>query len=58
MNFENLTVGLYVFIISSMLVKFQENKKLIVMSSINCLNLKFLRYKFCIKNNLIDRIVN
>ena len=33
-NFENLTIRLHVFIISSMLTKFQENKKLIAMSSI------------------------
>ena len=34
MNFENLTIRLHVFIISSMLTKFQENKKLIAISSI------------------------
>ena len=41
-NFENLIVGLYVLIISSMLAKFQENQILIAMSSIKCLNFKFL----------------
>ena len=41
-NYKNLTVGLYVFIISFILAKFQENQKSIVMSSIKCLNFKFL----------------
>ena len=41
-NFENLTVGLHVFIVSSMFEKFQEDQTLIAMSSIKCLNIKFL----------------
>ena len=41
-NYKNLTVGLYVFIISFMLAKFQENQRSIVMSSTKCLNFKFL----------------
>ena len=41
-NYKNLTVRLYVFIISFMLAKFQENQRSIVMSSIKCLNFKFL----------------
>ena len=41
-----------------MLAKFQEDKKLIVISSINCLNLKFCSLKLYIKYKLIDHIVN
>ena len=44
-NFEILIVELYVFIISFIFAKFQENRKLIVMSIIKCLNFKFLWYK-------------
>jgi len=40
-NFENLTIGLYVFIISSILGKFQEDQILMAMSSIKILNFKF-----------------
>ena len=42
MNFKNLTIGLHDFIIFFVLTKFQENKKLIVMLSITCLNIKLL----------------
>ena len=42
MNFKNLTVGLHVLIIFFVLTKFQEDKKLIAMLSITCLNFKFL----------------
>ena len=45
MNFEILIVELYVFIISFIFAKFQENRKLIAMSIIKCLNFKFLWYK-------------
>ena len=41
-NFENLTVRLYVFITSIILIKFQENQRSIVMSSNKCYNFKFL----------------
>ena len=41
-NFENLTVRLHVHIVSSMFEKFQEDQILIAMSSIKCLNFKFL----------------
>ena len=41
-NFENLTVGLHVLIIFLMLTKFQENQKLIAISSSKCYNIKFL----------------
>ena len=40
-NFENLNVRLYV-IISSIFVKFLESQRLIVMSSLTCLNFMFL----------------
>ena len=33
-NFKNLTVGLYILIISSMFTKFQEDQRSIAMSSI------------------------
>ena len=35
-NFENLTIGLQVLIISFVLTKFKEDKKLIAMSSNKC----------------------
>ena len=41
-NCETLTIGLLVFIISSMLTKFQEDQRSITMSSIKWLNFKFL----------------
>ena len=41
-NFENLTVRLHVLITSLMLTKFQENQRLITMSSNKCYNFKFL----------------
>ena len=41
-NFENLTVRLHVLIVPSMFEKFQEDQILIAMSSIKCLNFKFL----------------
>ena len=41
-KFENLTVRLYVLIISSMLAKFQEDQRLIAIKSMTCLNIKFL----------------
>ena len=41
-NFENLTVKLYVLIISLMLTKFQENQRSIAMLSNKCYNFKFL----------------
>ena len=48
-NFENLTVRLYVFITSLMLTKFQENQKSIVMSSNKCYNINFLYSKVVYK---------
>ena len=35
-KFENLTIGLHVFIIFFMLAKFQEDQRLIAMSSNKC----------------------
>ena len=48
-NFENLTIRLYVFIISLMLTKFQENQRSIVMSSNKCYNINFLYSKVVYK---------
>jgi len=39
-NFENLTIKLHVLIIPLILVKFQKDQILIVMSSIKCLTFK------------------
>ena len=41
-NFDKSTIRLYFLLIYSILVKFLENWRSIVMSSINCLNYKFL----------------
>ena len=41
-NSKNLTIELHVLIIFFMLTKFQENQRLIAMSSMTCLNFKFL----------------
>ena len=57
-NLENLIIILHVFIISSMLVKFQVNQRSIALSSIKCLNFKFFGLNLCIKNKFINRIVN
>ena len=42
MNFDKSTIGLTFLPIFSMLVKFQENQRLIVMPSIKYLNFKFV----------------
>ena len=42
MNFEKLIIGLHILIIFFMFMEFQENKKLIVISSSKCLNFNFL----------------
>ena len=57
-NFENLTVKLHLLIISSMLVKFQEDKKLITILSTKYLNSSFWGLKLCIKSKIINQIVN
>ena len=57
-EFKNLTIGLYVLIISFMLANFQENQRPITMSSIECLISSFCDLKLCIKYKFIDRIVN
>ena len=41
-NFDKSIIKLYFLLIFFMLAKFLENKKSVVMSSIKCLNLKFL----------------
>ena len=48
-NFENLTVRLYILITSLMLTKFQENQILIAMSSNKCYNINFLYSKVVYK---------
>ena len=48
-NFENLTVRLYVLIIFFIHVKFQEDQKSIVISSNICKNFKFLWSKIIYK---------
>ena len=48
----------YIFLLSSILAKFQEKKKSIAMSSIKCLNFEFCSLKLYIKNKFRDRIVN
>ena len=58
MNFDKFNIRLYFLIISSILVKFQENKKSIVMSSIKYLISSLYSLKLCMKNKFIDRIVN
>ena len=45
-NLENLTIGLHIFITSSILAKFQVDQRSIAMLSIKCLNFKFLWSKF------------
>ena len=45
MNFDKFTIILHYFHILSMLAKFQGNKRLIAMSSINYLNLSFYSLK-------------
>ena len=57
-NFENITIGLYVLIIFFTLTKFQEYQKSITLSSIKCLNFKFLWSKVMHKNKFINQIVN
>ena len=41
-----------------MLIKFQGNQRLIVMSSTNCLDSSFSSLKYCIKDEFIDRMIN
>ena len=74
MNFENLTVGLYVLIIFS--IKFQENQRSIVMSLIKFLHFRVFffffylsiklfikskatyRYKLFLKKSLHNKIIS
>ena len=41
-----------------MLAKFQDNQRLIAMSSINFLNSSFCSLKLCIKDEVMDQMVN
>ena len=52
-NFNKSTIGLNSISILYMLAKFQDDQKSITMSSIICLNLKFLHLKLC-----VDQMVN
>ena len=45
MNFDKSTIRLHYLHIFSILAKFQGDQRLIVMSSINCLNLSFCSLK-------------
>ena len=58
MNFDKSTIRLHYLHIFFMLIKFQGDQLLIVMSSINCLNSSFYSLKQCIKDKFIDQIVN
>ena len=44
-NFDKSTIGLHFLLISSIIIKFQENQRSITMLSIKCLNFKFLYFK-------------
>ena len=57
-NFNKSIVGLNSIFILCMHAKFQDNLRSIIMSSIMCLNLKFLHLKLCIKYGLLDQMVN
>ena len=53
-NFENLTIGFHILMISFVLEQFQEDKRSIAISSIKCLNFKFFLSKIMHLNNFID----
>ena len=44
-NFDKSTIELLFLLITSILAKFLEDQRLILMSSIKCLNFKFLYFK-------------
>ena len=54
----NLLLDYIIFVYSSWLQNFRDNKKLIAMSSINCLNSNFCSLKLYIKNEFINRMEN
>ena len=58
MNFNKSTVILHYLHIFFMHTKFQGDQRLIVMSSINCLNSSFCILKQRIKDEFKDEIVN
>ena len=58
MNFDKCTVRLYYLHIFFMLKKFQSYQRLIVMSSINCLNSSFCNIKKRIKHEFKDQMLN
>ena len=57
-NFQNLIIELHVFIIFSILAKFQKYQRSIAILLNKCLNFKFLWSKIMNKNKFIDQIVN
>ena len=48
----------YIIFIYSPYAKFQGDQRLIAMSLINCLNSNFCSLKYCIKDYLMDRMIN
>ena len=58
MNFDKSTVRLYYLHIFFTHSKFQGDQRLIVMSSINCLNSSFCNSKYRIKDEFKDQVVN
>ena len=58
MNFDKSTVRLHYLHIFFILTKFQADQKLIVMSSINCLNSNCCCWKYRIKDEFKDQMVN
>ena len=58
MNFDKSTVRLHYLHIFFIIIKFQGDQILIVMSSIICLNSSFYSLKSYIKDEFIDQTVN
>ena len=58
MNFDKSTIGLHYLHIFFLLTKFQCDQRLIVMSSINCLNSSFHSLKWHIKDEFKNQRVN
>ena len=57
-NFDYSTVRLHYLHIFFMHTKFQSDQRLIVLSSINCLNSNFCSLKLRIKDEFKDQVVN
>ena len=54
----NLPLYYIFFLISSIFAKISNDQRLIARSTIKCLNSNFYSIKLCIKNKLLNRIVN